>query len=107
MRAVRMGGYIALIGVLSGVSAEVNPMPILMKNIRVQGIFVGSRAMFEAMNRAIAISQLHPVIDRVFDFAEAPRALKYLESGARRKGRCATLTCPRRHPRSRFLTHSE
>ena len=82
MRAVRTGGYIALIGVLSGVTAEVNPMPILMKNIRVQGIFVGSRAMFEAMNRAIAISQLHPVIDRVFDFDQAPQALNYLESGA-------------------------
>ena len=82
MRAVRMGGYIALIGVLSGVSAEVNPMPILMKNIRVQGIFVGSRAVFEAMNRAILISQLHPVIDCVFDFDQAPEALKYLESGA-------------------------
>jgi NADPH:quinone reductase-like Zn-dependent oxidoreductase len=82
MRAVRMGGYIALIGVLSGVSAEVNPMPILMKNIQVQGIFVGSRAMFEAMNRAIAISQMHPVIDRVFDFDQAPQAFTYLESGA-------------------------
>jgi NADPH:quinone reductase-like Zn-dependent oxidoreductase len=82
MRAVRIGGYIALIGVLSGVSAEVNPMPIVMKNIRVQGIFVGSRAMFEAMNRAIELSQLHPVVDRVFEFDRAPEALKYLESGA-------------------------
>ena len=73
---------IALIGVLSGVTAEVNPMPILMKNIRVQGIFVGSRAMFEAMNRAIEIAAMHPVIDRVFDFDQAPQALKHLESGA-------------------------
>jgi NADPH:quinone reductase-like Zn-dependent oxidoreductase len=82
MRAVRMGGYIALIGILSGVSAEVNPMPILMKSIRVQGIFVGSRAMFEAMNRAITINNLRPVIDRVFEFEQVPQALKYLESGA-------------------------
>jgi NADPH:quinone reductase-like Zn-dependent oxidoreductase len=81
MRAVRTGGTIALIGILSGVTAEVNPMPILMRNIRVQGIFVGSRGMFEAMNRALTASQLHPVIDRVFDFADAPAALKYLESG--------------------------
>ena len=57
-------------------------MPILMKNIRVQGIFVGSRSMFEAMNRAIEVSQLHPVIDRVFPFDQAVEALKYLESGA-------------------------
>jgi NADPH:quinone reductase-like Zn-dependent oxidoreductase len=82
MRAVRLGGYIALIGVLSGASGEVNPMSIVMKSIRVQGIFVGSRAMFEAMNRAIETSRLRPVVDRVFDFEEAPQALKYLESGA-------------------------
>jgi NADPH:quinone reductase-like Zn-dependent oxidoreductase len=82
LRAVRIGGYIALIGVLSGANAEVNPMPVLMKSIRVQGIFVGSRAMFEAMNRAIVASQLRPVVDRVFEFEQAPQALKYLESGA-------------------------
>jgi NADPH:quinone reductase-like Zn-dependent oxidoreductase len=82
LRAIRTGGYVALIGVLSGVTAEVNPMPILMRNIRVQGIFVGSRAMFEAMNRALEINQVHPIIDRVFDFGDAPEALKYLESGA-------------------------
>jgi NADPH:quinone reductase-like Zn-dependent oxidoreductase len=82
MRAVRTGGYIALIGVLSGVTAEVNPMPILMRSIRVQGIFVGSRAMFEAMNRAIEIAGMHPIIDRVFEFDQAPQALEYLESGA-------------------------
>ena len=42
LKAVRLGGYIALIGVLSG-AGDINPVPILMKNIRVQGIFVGSR----------------------------------------------------------------
>ena len=81
MRAVRLGGTIALIGVLSG-GGDVNPVPILMKNIRVQGIFVGSRAMFEGMNRAIEAAGLHPVVDRVFEFEEALDALKYLESGA-------------------------
>jgi NADPH:quinone reductase-like Zn-dependent oxidoreductase len=81
MRAVRPNGRISLIGVLSG-RGEVNPTPILMKNIRVQGIFVGSREMFEAMNRAIAVHQLRPVVDRVFPFREVPEALRYLESGA-------------------------
>ncbi len=87
MRAVRIGGHIALIGVFAGAGAEVNPMPILMKNVRVQGIFVGSRAMFEAMNRAIAIAGLHPVIDRVFDFDQAvagvqtPRKRRSLRQG--------------------------
>ena len=78
--AIRRGGYIALIGVLSGLG-EVNPMPILMKSIRVQGIFVGSRAMFEAMNQAIRVNQLRPVIDRVFPFEEAVTALKHMEGG--------------------------
>jgi len=53
MKAVRAGGQVSLIGVLSGGTGQVNPLPILMRNIRVQGIFVGSREMFEAMNRAI------------------------------------------------------
>ncbi len=81
LKAVRLGGTISLIGVLSG-GGEVNPIPILMKNIRVQGIFVGSREMFEAMNRAIALHKLKPVVDRVFAFAEAREALRYMESAA-------------------------
>jgi NADPH:quinone reductase-like Zn-dependent oxidoreductase len=81
LRAVRVGGRIYLIGVLTG-GGQVNPMPILMRNVRVQGIYVGSRAMFEEMNRAIALHQLRPVVDRVFPFAEAREALRFLESGA-------------------------
>jgi NADPH:quinone reductase-like Zn-dependent oxidoreductase len=80
LRGVRMGGRISLIGVLAG-GGEVNPMPILMKNVRVQGIYVGSRAMFEAMNQAIALQGMRPVVDRVFPFAEAVEAYRYLESG--------------------------
>ena len=81
LKAVRVAGRISLIGVLSG-GGEVNPMPILMKNVRVQGIYVGSRAMFEAMNRAIGQHKLRPVVDRVFPFAEAREALRYMESQA-------------------------
>jgi NADPH:quinone reductase-like Zn-dependent oxidoreductase len=81
-RAVRTGGHIALIGVLTGNSGQVNPVAVLMRNLRLQGIFVGSRAMFEAMNRAIALHQLRPVVDRVFPFAEARAALRHMESAA-------------------------
>jgi NADPH:quinone reductase-like Zn-dependent oxidoreductase len=81
LRAVRLGGQISLIGVLAG-GGQVNPVAALMKNVRIQGIFVGSRAMFEAMNRAIALHGLRPVIDRVFPFAEAAAAFRHLESGA-------------------------
>jgi NADPH:quinone reductase-like Zn-dependent oxidoreductase len=80
LRAVRVGGYIALIGVLSG--GEFNPISVLMKNVRLQGIFVGSRLMFENMLRAVEASALKPVVDRVFPFDRAVEALEYLESGA-------------------------
>jgi NADPH:quinone reductase-like Zn-dependent oxidoreductase len=76
-----MGGRISLIGVLSGGAGQVNPLPILMKNVRVQGIYVGSREMFETMNRAIALHKLRPAVDRVFGFAEIREALQHMESG--------------------------
>jgi NADPH:quinone reductase-like Zn-dependent oxidoreductase len=81
LRAVRIGGHISLIGVLSG-AGEANPLPAVMKNIRIQGIYVGSRDMFEAMNGAISSQNLHPVIDRVFPFEETKEAFRYMESGA-------------------------
>ncbi len=82
LRAVRMGGQVSLIGVLTGASGEINPLPVIMKKIRLQGIFVGSREMFEGMSRAISEHRLHPVVDRVFPFEEAREALRYMESGA-------------------------
>lgn len=82
LAAVRMGGTVSMIGVLTGGSAEINTTAILMKSVRVHGIYVGSREMFEAMNQALAVNELRPVIDRVFPFDEAPAALKYMESGA-------------------------
>ncbi len=82
LSAVRMGGGIYMIGVLTGISGEVNTALILRKSVRVQGIYVGSRAMFEAMNRAISLNELRPVIDRAFSFEEVPDALRHMESGA-------------------------
>ena len=82
MRAIKGGGQISLIGVLTGGAGQINPLPILMRNIRVQGIFVGSREMFEAMNRAIALHQMRPFVDRVFSFGDIRHALQHLESGA-------------------------
>ncbi len=82
LNSVRMGGSVTMIGVLAGASAEVKTTLILFRTVRVQGIFVGSRTMFEEMNRAISAHGLHPVLDRTFPFAEAPAALRHLESGA-------------------------
>jgi NADPH:quinone reductase-like Zn-dependent oxidoreductase len=82
LRAIRIGGHISLLGNLSGNVADVSLTLILMQNVRVQGLLVGNREMFEAMNRAIELNQLRPVIDRVFEFEEAREAFEHLESGS-------------------------
>jgi NADPH:quinone reductase-like Zn-dependent oxidoreductase len=81
VNAVRLGGLISLIGVLASGSGF-DPIKVLMKSLRLQGIFVGSRQMFEDMNNAIAVNHLKLVIDRSFPFAKAREALAYLESGS-------------------------
>ena len=81
IRAVARGGHIALIGVLAG-QGEIDPRPLLLKSARLQGIYVGSREMFEEMNRAIALAKLRPVVDRVFAFEEIVDAMRYMETGA-------------------------
>ena len=78
--ATRLGGRIAVIGLLTGAGAQVDPMPILRRNLRVQGLYVGNKQMFEAMNRAIEAGGLKPVIDKVFPFAEAKEAYRHLKS---------------------------
>ncbi|WP_158943477.1 NAD(P)-dependent alcohol dehydrogenase [Granulicella sp. S190] len=84
LRAARVGGTITQIGVLSGASTSdpVGLTPILHKQLRVQGIYVGSRAMFEQMNAAITTASLHPVIDRVFEYHQAAEALAHMESAS-------------------------
>lgn len=81
VRSTRSGGHVSLIGVLAG-PAKVNLTRVLMNNICVQGVLVGSRDRFEAMNAAVAHHEMRPVVDRVFGFEELPEAFAYLESGA-------------------------
>ena len=78
VEATRLGGQVHLIGVLTG--GEINPTPILRRNILLRGIYVGSRQMFEAMNGAIGLHEIHPVIDRTFDFALAKDAYHYMKT---------------------------
>ncbi|MBX7054138.1 MAG: NAD(P)-dependent alcohol dehydrogenase [Pyrinomonadaceae bacterium] len=80
LNAVRIGGHIAMIGALT--TGSFNPVHIFMKSVRLQGIFTGSRSMFEDMNRAISVNGLRPMIDRVFGFEEIGDALRHLESGS-------------------------
>lgn len=81
LSAVKVGGQISLIGVLSGVKSSVMLTQILMQYVRLQGILVGSRDCFEAMNRAVAASGLKPVVDKVFELEDIAEALAYMASG--------------------------
>jgi NADPH:quinone reductase-like Zn-dependent oxidoreductase len=80
--ALRIGGKITLIGGLSGGATELNPGLIFARRANVQGISVGSTEMFIAMNRAIEVSAIKPVIDKVFPFADAQAAYRHMASGA-------------------------
>jgi NADPH:quinone reductase-like Zn-dependent oxidoreductase len=81
LNAVRFGGHVAMIGALTG-PAGFNPTTVFMKSVRLQGIFTGPRTMFEDLVSAITVSEMHPVIDRVFEFTEAREAMHYMQSGA-------------------------
>ena len=70
--AVRVGGTIAMIGVLT--EGTLNATALMRKSIRLQGIYVGSRSMFENMNKAIAAHEMRPVLDRIFPLEEARAA---------------------------------
>ena len=82
LAAVRFGGIVTLIGVLTGTAGPIPTAPILRRFVRVQGVYVGSREVFEEMNRAIAQHQLRPAIDRRFAFEAARAAYDYLASAA-------------------------
>ncbi len=82
LQATRQGGSIAQIGVLADPAAKISPLPILQKSLHLNGIYVGSRAMFQRMLVAFTVNQTRPIIDRVFAFAEAGDAYAYLQSGA-------------------------
>jgi NADPH:quinone reductase-like Zn-dependent oxidoreductase len=80
VNAARVGGLVSLIGVLTG--GVFDPIRVLTKAVRLQGVVVGSRRMFEEMNRAVAANRLRPVVGKTFAFDEAREALKYMEGGS-------------------------
>lgn len=82
IRACRFGGHIALIGVLTGTSGDIQTVQILRKGIRLDGIYVGSRAMFANLLECFSTRKVRPVVDTVFPFDQAPDAFRRLESGA-------------------------
>ena len=80
LRATGYAGHISLIGVLSGISGDVQIGHVLHKALTVRGIYVGSKAMFAAMNAAISAHRIEPVVDRIFSFSEIATAFRHLES---------------------------
>ncbi|NUO49951.1 MAG: NAD(P)-dependent alcohol dehydrogenase [Polyangiaceae bacterium] len=81
LRAVRPGGTVSVIGVLASAATEVNVLPILMRNVRLQGVFVGHKEGFVRMNRAIELLGIKPVVGDTFAWTEARAALEHMEAG--------------------------
>ncbi len=81
LRSVRFDGQVSVIGILSGAAPQISLVPILMQNLRVQGIIVGSRETFEDMNRAISLHKMRPVVDKVFSFEQTKEAFELMSRG--------------------------
>ncbi|MCW7474624.1 zinc-dependent alcohol dehydrogenase family protein [Leptospira levettii] len=80
--ACRPFGVIHLIGILAGKSGELNLLPAVMNNLKIQGLVVGGRKAFIEMNQAIEQSGLKPVVDKVFPLEQSVEAIQYLRSGS-------------------------
>ena len=81
LAAVAFGGFIGIVGFVAGMKAQIPLRSIIGPMVRIQGIAVGSRARFEAMNRAIALHMLKPVIDSTFPLEKTADAFRHLEQG--------------------------
>lgn len=81
IKAVRIGGHIALIGVLTGMTGDVPTAELMYRQARIQGLTVGSRRQQMDMVRALNTIDMRPVIDRSFALEDIADAFRYQESG--------------------------
>ncbi|MBA4014026.1 MAG: NAD(P)-dependent alcohol dehydrogenase [Phenylobacterium sp.] len=81
LKAVRIGGHIAIIGVVAGGAEGVHPGVLIGNSARLQGLSVGSRDMFEAMCRAIELHRIEPVVDKVFPWTDVAKAFAAMQGG--------------------------
>ena len=81
LESLRVGGHAAIIGARSGVGSDLDRRLVLQKGLRVTGINIGSRAMFEAMNRVITTAKLKPVVDKTFPIDDTIAAYKDFATG--------------------------
>jgi NADPH:quinone reductase-like Zn-dependent oxidoreductase len=91
IRATRVGGHIALIGVLTGRAGEVPTALLMAKQQRLQGLIVGSRREQQDFVRALETLDLKPVIDKTFKLEELADAFRYEASGAHFGKICVTI----------------
>jgi NADPH:quinone reductase-like Zn-dependent oxidoreductase len=80
MLAARVGGHISLIGILSGVGGEINIVTALIKQLRLQGVLVGSRKQQQDMVSAIDANGMKPIVDKTFPLEDIVEAFRYQES---------------------------
>lgn len=81
LAALRMGGYIAVVGLLDGFATTINALDLLHQQATIRGMEVGSTADFKAMNQAIVAHDIHPVIDAKFALEQTQAAFEYLDQG--------------------------
>jgi NADPH:quinone reductase-like Zn-dependent oxidoreductase len=81
LRAITLMGHIAIIGVLAGFAEPLNIGTMIGTGAKLQGVSVGSRAMFEAMTKAMALHRIEPVVDKVYPFTEAKAAFEAMRAG--------------------------
>jgi len=78
--AVRVGGHISVIGILTGLEGNLNFVNALIKQVRLQGVLVGSRTHQQNMVKFIDQNQFQPIVDKVFAVEEMGSAFKYQET---------------------------
>jgi NADPH:quinone reductase-like Zn-dependent oxidoreductase len=81
MRAIRIGGHVAIVGVVAGLGGGFNTASLIGNSARLQGLSVGSRDMFEAMCRFIDLRRIQPVVDKVFPWTEVKAAFSAMQGG--------------------------
>ncbi len=81
LRAIKIGGHIAIVGVVAGMGSGFNPASLIGNSAKLQGLSVGSREMFEAMCRAIELHRIQPVVDKVFPWTDAAAAFAAMQTG--------------------------
>ena len=81
MRAIKIGGHVAIVGVVAGMGGGFNTASLIGNSAKLQGLSVGSRDMFEAMCRSIELAGIQPVVDKVFPWTEAAAAFRAMQGG--------------------------